>query len=1226
MRMMSESNESIAAPVSGRRWRMAHTDEAAAASLAAHAGLSPVVAQVLVNRGITTPEQARRFLAPTLEAEWLDPATIPGMREGAERIARAIAEGTRILVFGDFDLDGISSAAVMQRGLSALGADVSATVPNRFTEGYGLTGPSVERVLAAAPGLVVTVDCGISAGVEVQRLTAAGIDVVVTDHHEPGGEVPSGVPVIDPKLAEECAASTLAGAGVALKVVAAVGALLGEPDVWRQLTDLAMLGTVADIVPLVGENRAIVTDGLARVRREPRVCIAALASVAGVDVAALTSENVAFGLAPRLNAAGRMADPGVSLGLLLSDDPREAEALALALDEHNRVRQAVEQDLSEAAFALAQAEFAPGDRAVVLAGEGWHEGVKGIVASRMTSRFGVPAIMFAIEDGVAVGSGRSVGTVDLYAAVATCSDLLIRFGGHAAAVGLTVAVADLPTFKSRLLGALAALPEEQFSSETVCEARLELSDVSIELAAEIRTLEPFGHDNPRPLFCSETVFMNARQRVGKTANHLRFTAFDGATSIPAIAFRCRDIDLAADHDTPVDLAYEVTSDEWRGRTRVQLMVREYHVRPLQADYAPAAELVEDLFAHADEILVREEYSGIADAESFHTKLAGVSFEGRQAVLERLAAGEPLRIERQPANPYDANAIALYDARGEQVGFLNRRLAAVLAPVIDSGVDYDVEITEVTGGTDGRSLGVNVLVSRRGSVQEAQAAAEERTAAREALAAMQPAQLDVALTRAFIGERELHEAQVRSLAALEAGERCLTVMATGRGKSLIFHIHAARRALRDGVASIFVFPLRALVADQAFHLEETFSRVGLSVCTLTGESTPTRRDEVFAALAEGALDVILTTPEFLDHHAERFAHCGRVGFVVVDEAHHVGLSNSGHRPAYSRLGSAIDSLGGPDVAAVTATAGTAETLVIREVLGITRIVLDPTVRENLIVEDRRECADKDGYLAALVAKGEKCIVYVNSREQSVRLARMVRKRVPELAMRAAFYNGGLGRAARHAVERAFRDGDLSLVVATSAFGEGVNIPDIRHVLLYHLPFNDIEFNQMCGRAGRDGAPARIHLLFGSKDARVNEMILSTSAPLRDDMIALYTVLRDAQAQHGPGFEATNQEIADLVNRLRPSAMTDRSVSVGIGVFRELGLVASEGYGPNRRLNVLPAPGTRLDLSDSVRYAEGLEEIAEFAEYREWVLSAEAAALLHRFNRPLMPDSSVVHELM
>ena len=264
-------------------------------------------------------------------------------------------------------------------------------------------------------------------------------------------------------------------------------------------------------------------------------------------------------------------------------------------------------------------------------------------------------------------------------------------------------------------------------------------------------------------------------------------------------------------------------------------------------------------------------------------------------------------------------------------------------------------------------------------------------------------------------------------------------------------------------------------------------------TVTGESSPAERDEAFAALAAGELDVVLTTPEFLHLHAARFAASGRVGFVVVDEAHHVGMSRAGHRPAYARLGEAVEALGRPTVLAVTATADDATAATIRQTLGITATVLDPTVRDNLRIEDRRDIPDKDGYLASLAARGEKTVVYVNSREQSVKLARMLRKRVPELAMRTAFYNGGLSRSARHAVERAFRTSELAVVVATSAFGEGVNIPDIRNVVLYHLPFNEVEFNQMSGRAGRDGALARIHLLFGAKDARINEMILSSLAP-------------------------------------------------------------------------------------------------------------------------------------
>ncbi|HEY5539842.1 MAG TPA: single-stranded-DNA-specific exonuclease RecJ [Coriobacteriia bacterium] len=1197
-------------------WSLVAADPAVVDALSAATGLSAVTSRVLVGRGITTAEQVERFLAPRLERDWLDPSLIPGMDDVADAVAEAVREGKHVVVFGDFDLDGISSAAVAARGLEAMGARVSAAVPHRFKEGYGLSAAAIERIMPMRPDLIVTVDCGISAAPEALLLAEKGVALAVTDHHEPGEALPVGIPVADPKLDPAgCPSGDLAGAGVALKLVQAVGRRLGFPDVWRELTDLATLGTVADIVPLTAENRALVADGVARMRLRPRVAIAALAALGGVEIDAMSSQSVAFALAPRLNAAGRMADPQIALDLLLADDAVRAESLSRALDELNRTRQAAEADLAEAAIAMAERTY-HGERALVLAGEGWHEGVKGIVASRLTSRFGVPALLFAVEDGVALGSGRSVGEVDLFRALEACSGLLTRFGGHAAAVGCALPAEDVDRFRECLLGYLDTLPAEQFVVERQVDATVELEQISIELGAELSQLEPFGYGNRAPRLATRGVFMNGRQRVGKLGNHLKFTAYDGAVSVPAIAFRCPEIETLIGHEAAVDLAFEISIDEWRGRKRVQMRVQDVLVHEPSAE-APAFELVEDLFARADEILAREEYAGIGDAPSFHTKLAGVTFEGRQDVLERAAAGTPLRLVRQPDNPYDTNACALFDPHGDQVGFLNRRLAAALAPTIDAGVEYDVEVTEVTGGEADRSLGVNVLLARRDATVTADESIALRAERRAELAALDPAALDAELTRRFIGEKSLHEAQARSLAHLAQGDSTLTVMATGRGKSLIFHLHAARTALRQGRASVFVYPLRALVADQAFHLDEAFAEVGLTVRTVTGESSQTERDDAFAALGAGELDVVLTTPEFFHLYSQRFAAGSRVGFVVIDEAHHVGMSRAGHRPAYARLGEALEVLGQATVLAVTATADDATAATIRSTLGVSATVLDPTVRDNLAVEDRRDNADKDGYVTALVARGEKTVVYVNSREQSVKLARMLRKRVPAVAMRTAFYNGGMSRQMRHAVERAFRTSEVSVVIATSAFGEGVNIPDIRNVVLYHLPFNSVEFNQMSGRAGRDGALARIHLLFGGRDARINETILSSLAPERDDMAALYVVLRDLATAEGPGFEITNAELADRCRQVRRQfGLDERGVSSALGILRDLGFVTGEGHGAYRRLTFVPG-GAKVDLEASLRYAEGMDEIAEFQTFKAWVLTAKADDLLARFNRPILP---------
>lgn len=1198
-------------------WILSAVDDAAVAGLSAAAGIAPIIARVLALRGIDTPEAAHRFLTPDLTRDWRDPDTLPGMPECADAVAEAVRSGRRIVVFGDFDVDGLTAAAVACRGLAALDAIVEAIVPHRFKEGYGLSAAAVARLLTLKPDLVVTVDCGIGAAVEVELLRAAGVDVVVTDHHEPGEGLPAGVPVCDPKL-DKGGFQGLAGAGVALKLVAAVGRRLARPDAWRDLTDLAAIGTVGDVVPLLDENRALVADGLAHLRKAPRAGIAALCEAAGVDVATLTSERIAFGLAPRLNAAGRIADPAEALDLLLTDDPKRASLRAQALDQYNVARQAAEADLADEALLQAAAQWREGARVLVLSGEGWHEGVRGIVASRVVGRFGVPALVFCVEEGEARGSGRSVGNVDLHDALRRCSDLLTRFGGHAAAVGATLPASGLDSLRERLQEALAELPAKAFERPTRVDAEVRLHEATRELASGLSALEPFGQDNPRPLLGARGVFMHGRTRVGKAGEHFKFDTYDGVASVPAIAFRRADAAELVANEAAVDLAFALETDTWRGRERVQLMVRA--IIPHAEEVSPAAELVEELFADAERILARGDYEGVADAESFHTKLAGVSFEGRQDVVARLEPGAVLRLQRQPENAYDPNAVALLDPEGDQVGFFNRRLAAALAPVIDKGVAYEVTVTEVTGGDEGASRGVNVLVARPDLVEADERDLEARRQRRAALLALPAEEMHAEVTRALIGSRTPHRAQTEALAHLAAGRSCLAVMATGRGKSFIFQAHAARIALARGEASVLVYPLRALVADQAFNLSERFGSLGLTVEIITGETSPTARDEFFASLAAGDADVALTTPEFLERHAARFAESGRVRFLVVDEAHHVGLARSGHRPAYARLGEALETLGRPVVCAVTATASDEVAATVRSTLGIEEVVLDPTRRDNLRVEDRRGRTGKVEHLAAIAARGEKLIVYVNSRDMSVSVAQKLRESSPHLMQRAAFYNGGMSRASRHAVERAFRDGDITLIVATSAFGEGVDIPDVRHVALFHLPFNRVEFNQMSGRSGRDGASATVHLLFGERDGRLNDLILASGAPDLDDLRALYAALRERAGSAADGWvEATNAELAEDVKGRRPrTRLTDRGVSTAVGIFREMGLATGEGAGSYRRL-ALQAVDGKVDLTTSVRYSEGVEEADEFTDFRRWVLQAPADELLAAFDRPILPSA-------
>lgn len=1100
------------------RWCIAPNNPELEERLASALGVAPLVARIMVAHGIGGVEEGRLFLTPSLERDWADPHIIPGMAEVAARVERAVRDGEVIAVFGDFDVDGITSTCLLTEALRQLGACVHPFIPHRFEEGYGLTAQALDRVVEACePSLVITVDNGIAARDEVVALAGRGIDIVVTDHHEPSDLVPVGIPVTDPKMVDESPSRELAGAGVALKLVQILGERLGQPQLWRSYTEVAALGTVSDMMCLTPENRALVADGIAHMRATARPGYIALAAVTRTDLSTITADALSFSLIPRLNAAGRMADPTLALDLLLARDAVEAGRLAAALEEINQQRRAIEAELTGQAEELAERSY-DGGRAIVVGGEGWHEGVKGIVASRLVNRYHVPALLFSIEDGVARGSGRSVGSVNLFEAVEKCSDLLIRFGGHAGAVGVTCAVENLDALRDRLNAVLADLPAEDFEDRGEIAATVGLDELDIETIRQIGMLEPFGQGNRVPLLAARGVTMCDRAVVGKTGDHMRFIATDGAASVPAIMFRAPEVEQLVNCDTVVDLVFEAVAECWQGRVKPKLMVKDILCRSCE---------------------------------------------------EPVSAGEALvRV-------------------GERAGEGDRASKPTCARPCATSVDVDRRV---------------------------------------ALARLPYEQLTRSLIHTFIGPAEPHRAQMDALDALKERRGVLAVMGTGRGKSLIFHVHAVREAILNGSASIFVYPLRALVTDQAYHLQETLASLGVRVGVLTGDTPTAARDRAFSLLGVGKLDIVLTTPEFLSIHRARFAASRRIGFVVVDEAHHVAGAKGGDRTAYLDMPQILHDLLDPTVLAVTATASAEVAAEIRRLLPVDAQVVDAAVRENLELDDGRDLSSRENRLVSIVATRQKSVVYVNSRDQAQALCRTLRRRVPELGARIAFYHAGLTRPERASVEAAFRDGELACIVSTSAFGEGVNIPDIRHVVLYHMPFGDIEFNQMSGRAGRDGAPASIHLLYSGRDARINERLLDAAAPDRRELVTLYRALQTMWRRHRGGaptgpLPASDLDIAQMCLAVDARTPVDeRAVPSGLAIFEELGFARVTGDDDARAIEMVENPG-HVDLNRSILYLEGLHARREFSAFRDWALSASAHDMLTRINRPITPQ---VHE--
>ena len=627
--------------------------------------------------------------------------------------------------------------------------------------------------------------------------------------------------------------------------------------------------------------------------------------------------------------------------------------------------------------------------------------------------------------------------------------------------------------------------------------------------------------------------------------------------------------------------------------------------------------VEHAFAKADEY-AKDRYATIGGASQFHSKIVGVSFEGRQDTIAGLRVGTELDLERQPANEFDANAIAVrYGAL--QLGFVRKEIAKHLAPLIDAGARYRARIESLTGGPStgsgqAKNRGVNIYMWRdaEAAIRPAGPSSfEARPSTGSGLAPQDDRSASDVVRRALIGDAKPHVAQQQALERIEAGRNTLVVLGTGRGKSFCFQYPAAVRALVAGQKTLVIYPLRALANDQYEALIRKFDPLGLRIYRANGSISHDEREELFVALREGAWDIVLATPEFLEFHRETFSSASAPSLVVVDEAHH--LYESRHRAAYSRLGATIATLGAPQVLALTATANDeAFAHIVRE-LRIDAWVIDPTVRENLHVVDARETKHRLEYLLDLLGAGEKAIVYCNSRKEATKLAQSLRKKLGNAVM---FYHAGMPSPERAKVERFFREGELRVIVATSAFGEGIDLPDVRHVVLYHLNFDFTEFNQQAGRAGRDGAPAEIHLLFGSADRTINEFIIDREAPTLGVLRAVYKGVRGLASE---GIVRMNY--TDIARTLELDKVNDRTVSRALHIFDDEGLVEIGEDDEGRYVRFLSVDG-KVDLERNERFAEGEAERESFKRFCDLVLSARAEDLGRIINRPIYPQRTAL----
>jgi single-stranded-DNA-specific exonuclease len=552
-------------------WTMRPCPHEVQAGLAATLGVSELTAGVLVRRGYDDPAAARAFLAGELPPH--DPFLLGDMRLACERICAAVAEGRRVCVHGDYDVDGIAATALAVLLFRELGADVDWHLPSRFDEGYGVRADTLARLADEGCGLVLTVDCGITAAEEVAEARARGLEVIVTDHHRPGEALPD-CPVVATRPSAY-PFPELCGTGVVYKLGQALFGV--ESEIPRRHLDLVALATIADVVPLLDENRTLAVSGLRALARTQKPGLQALMRAAGVDPATVDAGAVGFRLAPRINAAGRLGHPRAALELLLTSDADEASRHADTLEELNRERQAVEARILREAVARVE-EWPEADRrrrAYVVAGEDWHEGVIGIVASRLVERFHRPVVLVAGSEGDWKGSGRSIAAFDLHAGLGACADLLERWGGHRAAAGLSIKPENVAAFAERFaVHAASVLTDEDLQPVTHIDAIVPRGTrLTLELCGELQRLGPFGLGNPEVTLLAPACELGDLATVGD-GKHLRFRVRrGGADAGSAIGFGLGARLDVYRQQRQWDVAFRLAENRWNGTVAPQLVVR-----------------------------------------------------------------------------------------------------------------------------------------------------------------------------------------------------------------------------------------------------------------------------------------------------------------------------------------------------------------------------------------------------------------------------------------------------------------------------------------------------------------------------------------------------------------------------------------------------------------------------------------------------------------------------
>ena len=555
-----------------KKWEFYNADESLVDRICEKYNINKIIGRIIVNRNVVKDEDVRIFITPTRD-DFHDPFLFKGMDIAVDRIIQAINNKEKILIYGDYDVDGITSTTVLKKYLLERGAIVDTYIPNRLTEGYGLNKPAIEKIKEKGTDLIITVDCGISAIEEIDYAIELGMDVIVTDHHEVGEKIPNSMAVIDAKRKDNTYPfQSLAGVGVVFKVIQAISIKLNlKAEEYLKYLDLVCVGTISDIVPLEGENRTIAKLGLMLIKVTRNLGLRELIKSSGYKE--IDSNTISFGVAPRINACGRMGHEEEALKLFLAEDTESAVQITKELNEYNTLRQTTEKAIYEEAIQKIEENHLEDNNSIVLGGENWHHGVIGIVSSKVTEKYYKPSLLLSFEGDKAIGSGRSIQGFDLYEALTKCDDLIEKYGGHAMAVGLTIKKENFEKFKERFEEVAKEKNIKELVPIIYIDEEVKLRDINMDLVKSLSILEPFGEANKVPLFLIKNLKIDSIRALSE-GRHLKLSLRDENFVINAIGFEIGYLAEEYRIGDKIDVVGTLEINSFNGYSSIQINVKD----------------------------------------------------------------------------------------------------------------------------------------------------------------------------------------------------------------------------------------------------------------------------------------------------------------------------------------------------------------------------------------------------------------------------------------------------------------------------------------------------------------------------------------------------------------------------------------------------------------------------------------------------------------------------